>query len=81
MRTTALKTNYRWYGQPQLPLRPRPDYRRFPALVRGNCLNCKRRRRVGGSLIYQVCREMLDSPMMGHMPDAEGWPEERAGPG
>ena len=72
----------RWYRQRRIaPIYRRPDYRRFPKLVRGNCPNCKRRNRTEGYVTCRLCREMLSSPLRGHLPNAGGWPEERAGPG
>ena len=70
---------YRWYAQrPIAPTYRRPDRRSFPKLVKGNCFNCGRRKRSHGP-VCGVCRDMLDSPMQGHMPGAAGW-GDRDGP-
>ena len=72
-----MRPEYRWYSQPRLNI----DRRSFPRVQRGTCRCCERRRKVETTLTCQLCRDMLDSPLMGHVPGAERWPEERAGPG
>lgn len=88
---------YRWYSQKRIkPVYRRPDYRRFPKLVCGNCPNCRRRNTTSNNFLCWTCHGMLYSSLGGwEMAVHQGTPhsftevnfgdylniEERAGPG